>query len=169
MGEPIRIARGILIPESAIEWHAVRSSGPGGQNVNKVASKIDLRVDLSAVTDLAAPRARPARRASAASRKDAEGKLVMTSQRTRDQARNLEDARDKVKKLVERALREPRPRRVHPTEPGGHRPPDPTEARAKRHQAGASGRRHRRRVARAGAWASNSGYPRSNSSLPGVQ
>ena len=43
---------------------------------------------------------------------DADGKLVVTSQRTRDQLRNLEDARDKVKKLVERALHEPRPRRL---------------------------------------------------------
>jgi ribosome-associated protein len=111
MAEPIRIARGILVPEAAVEWHAVRASGPGGQNVNKVASKVDMRIDLAAVTGLSGP-ARARLRALAAPRLDGDGKLVVTSQRTRDQIRNLEDARDKVKKLVERALREPRPRRL---------------------------------------------------------
>lgn len=111
MAEPIRIARGILIPAAALEWRAVRSSGPGGQNVNKVASKVDLRVDLAAVTGLSAP-ARARLEAITATRRDAEGRLAITSQRTRDQQRNLEDARDKVKKLVERAMREPRPRRL---------------------------------------------------------
>jgi ribosome-associated protein len=111
MAEPIRVARGILIPEAAVEWRAVRSSGPGGQNVNKVASKVDLRVDLAGVTGLSAP-ARARLEALAASRVDADGRLVVTSQRTRDQHRNLEDAREKVRKLVERAMREPRPRRL---------------------------------------------------------
>jgi ribosome-associated protein len=111
MAEPIRIARGIVVPEAAIEWRAVRSSGPGGQNVNKVASKVELRVDLAAVAGLSAP-ARSRLEALAAPRVDAEGRLLVTSQRTRDQHRNLEDARDKVRKLVERAMREPRPRRL---------------------------------------------------------
>jgi ribosome-associated protein len=111
MAEPIRIARGILVPEAAIEWRAVRSSGPGGQNVNKVASKVELRVALDAVSGLTAP-ARARLGALAAGRLDAAGRLVVTSQRTRDQLRNLEDARDKVRKLVERALKAPRPRRL---------------------------------------------------------
>ncbi len=111
MGEPIRIAKGILVPEAALEWRAVRSSGPGGQNVNKVASKVELRVDLAGVAGLSAP-ARARLRALAANRLDAEGRLLVTSQRTRDQLRNLEDARDKVKKLVERATKAPRPRRI---------------------------------------------------------
>jgi ribosome-associated protein len=111
MGEPIRIAKGILVPEAALEWRAVRSSGPGGQNVNKVASKVELRVDLAGVSGLSGP-GRARLRAIAAPRLDAEGRLLVTSQRTRDQFRNLEDARDKVKKLVERAMKAPRPRRI---------------------------------------------------------
>jgi ribosome-associated protein len=117
MGEPIRIAKGILVPEAAIEWRAVRSSGPGGQNVNKVASKVELRVDLGAVSGLSGP-ARARLGALAAGRLDSSGRLLVTSQRTRDQVRNLEDARDKVKKLVERALRAPRPRRLTAPSPG---------------------------------------------------
>ena len=111
MGEPIRIAKGILVPEAACEWRAVRSSGPGGQNVNKVASKVELRVELGGVSGLSGP-ARARLRALAAPRLDAEGRLLVTSQRTRDQLRNREDARDKVKKLVERAMKAPRPRRI---------------------------------------------------------
>jgi ribosome-associated protein len=111
MVEPIRIARGILVPEAAIDWRAVRSSGPGGQNVNKVASKVELRVDVGQVSGLTGP-ARARLAAMAAKHLDASGRLLVTSQRTRDQFRNLDDAREKVKKLVERALRAPRPRRL---------------------------------------------------------
>jgi len=117
MGEPIRIAKGILVPEAALEWRAVRSSGPGGQNVNKVASKVELRVDLGAVTGLSGP-ARARLQALAAGRLDADGRLLVISQRTRDQLRNLEDAREKAKKLVERAMKAPRPRRLTQPSPG---------------------------------------------------
>ena len=98
------------IPEAAITIRAVRSSGPGGQNVNKVASKVEVRVDLDALVGLdAAARARLL--ALARNQLDANGHLLVTSQLTRDQRRNLEDARDKIRELVARALTVPTVRR----------------------------------------------------------
>ena len=111
MAETIRISRGVRVPGEAISWRAVRSSGPGGQNVNKVSSKVELRVRLEAVEGLDAT-ARARLGALAAPRVDSRGRLLVTSQRTRDQTRNLEDARDKVRRLVARALVAPKRRRA---------------------------------------------------------
>jgi ribosome-associated protein len=108
--EPIRVGDGVNVPASALTVRAVRSSGPGGQNVNKVASKIELRVDLGRVEGLT-DGARARLEAATAGRRDAGGRLLVTSQRTRDQGRNLEDARQKVRRLVAAALVAPRKRR----------------------------------------------------------
>ncbi len=110
MPEPLPVAPGVTVPASAMQVSAVRASGPGGQNVNKVASKIELRVDLARVAGLPEA-ARERLRALAAGRLDARGFLVVTSQRTRDQHRNLEDAREKVRALLARCLVAPRKRR----------------------------------------------------------
>jgi ribosome-associated protein len=109
--EPIVVRPGVVVPADALSFHAVRSGGPGGQNVNKVASKVELRVDLALVQGLDGG-ARARLRAACATQLDAEGRLLVTSQRTRDQRLNLEDARDKVRALVARALVRPRPRRA---------------------------------------------------------
>jgi ribosome-associated protein len=117
--EPIVVAahggQSVVVGSAALSMRAVRSSGPGGQNVNKVSSKVELRVDLALVTGLDAG-ARARLRALCANDLDADGRLLVVSQRTRDQARNLDDAREKVRTLIERALVRPRTRR--PTRPG---------------------------------------------------
>ena len=110
MPDPIAVAPGVTVPASAIEVTAVRSSGPGGQNVNKVASKIELRVDLGRILGLSGD-ARARLGALARGRLDARGRLLVTSQRTRDQPRNLEDTREKVRAIVARSLVAPKRRR----------------------------------------------------------
>jgi len=110
MSEPLFVRAGVTVPAEAMEVHAVRASGPGGQNVNKVASKVELRVDLARIMGLDAE-ASARLRSIAASSLDAEGRLRITSQRTRDQKRNLDDARHKLRALVLRALERPIKRR----------------------------------------------------------
>ena len=105
----IAVAPGVWVEEQAVRMHAVRASGPGGQNVNKVSSKVELRVDLDGVVGMTDAQRRRLR-LKAAGRVDEDGRFVVVSQRTRSQVQNLDDARDKVRALVESALVAPRPR-----------------------------------------------------------
>jgi len=100
----------VVVPEAALETKAVRASGPGGQNVNKLATKIQMRVDLDRIIGLVGDDLARVR-AFLKSRLDAEGRLLIMSQETRDQARNRDDCAAKVADLLRAALFRPKVRR----------------------------------------------------------
>lgn len=103
MEEDLPVNATLTIEGGALSSRAVRSSGPGGQNVNKVSTKVVLRADLDGCEAIPEP-VKARLRALARSYLDAEGFLVVTSEATRSRARNLEDAREKLAELVRRAL-----------------------------------------------------------------
>jgi len=116
MSEPLAVTPAVVIPAKDLTWVAVRAGGPGGQNVNKVASKVELRFDLAGTVALP-PDAKARLRNLAGARLDAEGKLLIVSQLTRDQGRNLDDAREKLATMIRQALVRPTPRRkTRPTQ-----------------------------------------------------
>ena len=104
----------VSIPARELEWTAVRASGPGGQNVNKVSSKVELRFDFEESEALPAS-VKTRLRALAQHRLDAEGRILITSQVTRNQPQNLEDARSRLADLIAKAMVVPKRRR--PTRP----------------------------------------------------
>lgn len=106
---PIPLSRGRSIPAAALEVRTARASGPGGQNVNKTESKVHLYLDLSALPWLAPP-ARVRLLALAGRCVDEFGRPYVVSQENRDQLRNVEEAREKLASLVERALVVPKKR-----------------------------------------------------------
>jgi ribosome-associated protein len=126
----IQVNDRVQVPDAAVETKAVRASGPGGQNVNKLATKIQMRVDLGRVLGLL-PEELPRLRAFLASRLDADGRLLVMSQETRDQARNRDDCAAKVAALLRAALVRPKFRR--PTRPT--RASKDRRVEAKRHRA----------------------------------
>ena len=119
----------LFLDDSEIEESFVRASGPGGQNVNKVSSAVQLRFDLSGSRSL--PQEVRERLARLAGRRlTREGVIVIIAQRYRTQERNRQDALDRLVALIRRAAAPPTPRR--PTKPSRAAKERRLQAKAKR-------------------------------------
>ena len=126
------IRHGLVIPEGELEESFIQSSGPGGQNVNKVASAVQLRFDVAQSPSLP-PMARAALLALHDARLDTMGVITITARRFREQIRNRADARARLAELIKLATTPRKPRR----------PTKPTRASKKRH---AEAKKHRGRI-----------------------
>jgi ribosome-associated protein len=105
----IAIMAGVEIPENELEFVASRSGGPGGQNVNKVSSRVTLRFDLERTSALTAEQQQQVR-GKLSSRISKEGVLQISSQRTRSQDLNREDVVARFIELLRVALHEEKAR-----------------------------------------------------------
>lgn len=107
--DDLRVTHGLAIPAAELSESFTRSAGPGGQNVNKVSTKVELRWNPASSAALT-ERDRTWLLERLASRLTTEGDLIVRSSRTRDQSRNRADARLQLAELVRAALRRPRRR-----------------------------------------------------------
>ena len=114
MAGKIFITPTLLLDEAELDEVFVRAPGPGGQNVNKVATAVQLRFPLERTTTLPDD-VRRRLRGLAGRRVSSDGWLIIEANRFRSQARNREDARDRLIELIRKAAHPPKPRK--PTRP----------------------------------------------------
>ena len=109
MGNMIRITSQLAIDESEIELQFIRASGPGGQNVNKVSTAVQLRFDVAHSPSLPED-VRTRLMKLAGSRLTNEGELLIEAKRHRTQERNRQDAIARLVELIRHATEKPKPR-----------------------------------------------------------
>lgn len=105
------INESLSIDESDLQEQFIHASGPGGQNVNKVATAVQLSFNAAGCRALS-PKVFERLRTLAGTRMTSEGVLILTARRFRSQDRNRQDARDRLQKLILRALERPKTRRA---------------------------------------------------------
>jgi ribosome-associated protein len=108
---PLIVSERVVVPDADLTFSAIRSPGPGGQNVNKVATAVQMRFDLRNTQALAAP-VKQRLRARAGHRLNDDGTLLFVARAHRSQERNRADAMDRLRQLILESLEPPRPRKA---------------------------------------------------------
>ena len=137
---PLHLAPGLVIPDEDLEWKFIRSSGPGGQNVNKVASAVQLRFLLPLNATLRGA-VRERLRRLAGQRLLDDGSILLSARSERSQEQNRREAQERLAQLIRAALVEPKIRKkTRPTRASKERRIESKKRRAStKRQRGRSG------------------------------
>ena len=136
---PVDIAPGVVLADDELEWKFIRASGPGGQNVNKVSSAVQLRFNLALNSSIPAAARHRLRRLAGQKLTD-DGTLLISARNERSQEQNRREALERLAALIRAALIEPKLRRkTRPTKASKERRIDSKKRRGTT-KSGRSGR-----------------------------